>query len=338
MAVMEPAKIAPTTKAAQFEKIKRGAVLGDLVLEVHNAREKCIVDDSVRCRESLNNFPIEGDLKDGRVKSRRREGMMVQKVSELVRDGRWDRELIKQVFEKEEGRNILRIPLGVQPLKDRIYWNFSPTGMYTVKSGYRLAKKRRRRGWQGKADAGSSCSRVGTNLSWTFLWGLNMKHKLKHFIWKCLHGVLPVNAVVRERCSKGDPMCISCGESTETIEHCLFLCHHAKAVWKIAPLSWDGLEMFSNSFWHWWEELKGAAKEENGRERIILSVNLLWQIWKSRNARQFDENHGDPRMVVEKALREWREYQETQEEVRGTGESQARKDEAVLGWRRPRAG
>lgn len=107
---------------------------------------------------------------DGRVKSRRREGMKVQKVSELIRDGRWDRELIKQVFEEEEGKSILRIPLGVQPLKDRIYWNFSPTGMYTVKSGYQFAKKGRRRGSQWKTDAGSSCTKVGTNPSWNFLW------------------------------------------------------------------------------------------------------------------------------------------------------------------------
>lgn len=88
----------------------------------------------------------------------------------------------------------------------------------------------------------------------------------------------------------------------------MFLCDHAKVIWKAAPLNWDGLELFSNRFWHWWEELKGAAKEENGRERITLTVNLLWQIWKSRNARQFEERNGDPRVAVEKALREWREY------------------------------
>ena len=41
---------------------------------------------------------------DGRIKSRRREGMKVQKVCELIRDGKWDRELVKQVFEEEEGR------------------------------------------------------------------------------------------------------------------------------------------------------------------------------------------------------------------------------------------
>ncbi|XP_027152667.1 uncharacterized protein LOC113752811 [Coffea eugenioides] len=134
-----------------------------------------------------------------------------------------------------------------------------------------------------------------------------MKHKLKHFIWKCLHGVFPVNAVIRERCSKGDPMCKCCGESTETIEHCLFLCDHSKVIWKAAPLNWDGLELFSNRFWHW-------------------------------NARQFEERNGDPRVAVEKALREWREYQEAQDWENGTEGDHARKDKGSTGWRKPRVG
>ncbi|XP_071921380.1 uncharacterized protein [Coffea arabica] len=96
-------------------------------------------------------------------------------------------------------------------------------------------------------------------------------------------GIVPTNAVIREKSVKGDPMCKCCGESVETLEHMLFRCNSARAIWKVAPLSWEGLEVFDKSFWNWWEELRGASSRENGRDHITLTVNLLWQIWKARN-------------------------------------------------------
>ena len=76
--------------------------------------------------------------------------------------------------------------------------------------------------------------------------------------------MLPVNVAIKERCSKGDPVCKCCGESPETIEHLLFFCDNAKAVWKTVPVSWEGLECFRNSFGHWWEELRDVRALESG--------------------------------------------------------------------------
>ena len=75
-----------------------------------------------------------------------------------------------------------------------------------------------------------------------------MKSKLKHFIWKCLQGILPTNTVVKEECAKGDHVCRCCSDNVETLEHMLFLCGNAGAIWKAAPLNCDGLEVFSNNF------------------------------------------------------------------------------------------
>ncbi|XP_027167207.1 uncharacterized protein LOC113767344 [Coffea eugenioides] len=152
---------------------------------------------------------------------------------------------------------------------------------------------------------------------WKELWGLNMKHKIKHFIWKCLRGVLPVNEVVMRRTGKGSPMCINCGEGVETLEHMLFKCDRAALIWKAAPLQWDGLEGLKNSFWHWWEELMQATKREDGRDHIILTANLLWQVWKARNDRQFTGVERDPFLPVNKAVAEWREYQEATRTLTG---------------------
>ncbi|CDP14369.1 unnamed protein product [Coffea canephora] len=186
--------------------------------------------------------------------------------------------------------------------------------------------------------AESSSRRRCTPQGWNFLWGLKVKHKLKHFIWKCLQGILPVNAVIRERCSKGDSVCKCCGEYPETIEHLLFFCDNALAIWKVAPVSWAGLECLRNNFGHWWEEIREARAMESGQERIELTVNVLWQIWKSRNRRQFEDKGMDPMTVVNKATREWREFQEAQDVDGGNGSHTTNGKEGLGGWREPEVG
>ena len=41
---------------------------------------------------------------------------------------------------------------------------------------------------------------------------------------------------------------------------------------------------------------------DKGEDHIILTVNILWQIWKSRNAICFNDKRKDPLMVVTKQL------------------------------------
>ncbi|XP_027091955.1 uncharacterized protein [Coffea arabica] len=179
-------------------------------------------------------------------------------------------------------------------MKDRIYWSKSSTGEYTVKSGYKLAKCIRKKVVYDRSNVESSSSRKCSAQSWSFLWGLNLKQKLKHFIWKYLQNILPVNAIIKARCSKGDHMCFCCGEHLETVDHLLFFCDYAKAIWEVAP------------------------------------------IWKSRNTRQFEAKARDPMTVVQKAVGEWREYQDAQveegEPVRG---SRVGKEE-LSEWKEPR--
>ncbi|KAL3502671.1 hypothetical protein ACH5RR_037120 [Cinchona calisaya] len=80
---------------------------------------------------------------------------------------------------------------------------------------------------------------------------------------------------------------VCCDLQVETLEHCFFHCQNAELIWKLAPLHWDGLNQFRGNLWNWWSELMGAANRTDGRDHIILTVNILWQIWKSRNEMQF---------------------------------------------------
>ncbi|XP_027076016.1 uncharacterized protein [Coffea arabica] len=181
--------------------------------------------------------------------------------------------------------------------------------MGTVRIGYMVAKELQQvRTEVGVQQEKSSRNEQGTEV-WKFLWDLNMKHKLKHFIWKRLQNILPVNEVIKRRVGRGSELCACCGEQPETVEHMFFYCKHAELIWKASPIQWDGLLEFRKSVWLWWNSLMEAKARDAGKEHICLTVNLLWQIWKSRNRVQFEREVGCPGIVGMKAVQEWNEYE-----------------------------
>ncbi|XP_071939998.1 uncharacterized protein [Coffea arabica] len=149
---------------------------------------------------------------------------------------------------------------------------------------------------------------------WKNLWHQKVKAKLKHFMWKCLQNCLPTNEVIFKRIGHGEGRCSCCGEGMETIEHLLFFCVNAKDVWKLAPVRWDGLVDKQHNLWLWWEEATKSTSKDCGPERVSLTINLFWQIWKARNRIVFDNEFQNPPNIVSKAQVEWLEYEQARVE------------------------
>ena len=111
---------------------------------------------------------------------------------------------------------------------------------------------------------------------WNTLWQLNIKHKTKLFIWKCIQGALPVREAVNRRTRMGDPICRTCGEAQETIEHLLLTCPHTVDIWKATPIQWDGAKDQQGDFKRWWLRISEARGRPEGREHVGLTANILW--------------------------------------------------------------
>lgn len=62
---------------------------------------------------------------------------------------------------------------------------------------------------------------------------------------------LPVNETIHSRTRMGDPICKSCGEGIETVEHLFFLWRLAQEVWHLLPVKWDGLDDYTGNFSRW---------------------------------------------------------------------------------------
>ena len=93
-----------------------------------------------------------------------------------------------------------------------------------------------------------------------------------------------------------------------------------------------------SNFVRWWEGILGTKKREQGKEHIALTVNILWQIWKTRNRKAFDEKDADPRKSVQKVVVEWNEYIEAQKGIDGEFIQQTTSSNRSEEWKPPSRG
>nr|XP_027060887.1 uncharacterized protein LOC113687483 [Coffea arabica] len=189
----------------------------------------------------------------------------------------------------------------------------------SVKSGYAVARQQEGKAGRRTGQEAETSWEIRKRNVWKQLWHLKVKAKLKHFMWKCLQNCLPVNEQLSKRLHRGEGRCGCCGEDMETIEHLFFFCDKAVEAWKLAPVRWDGLMGMQYNFWLWWEQVTQSLALNQGQERVSLTINILWQIWKARNKNFFEKVNQDPVRIVRKAQDEWLEF----EQVRNTDQMES---------------
>ena len=235
-------------------------------------------------------------------------------MEDLISNFKWNRNEVYRRFNREDAENILKIPISLSRVGYKYFWLHSKHVEYSVKSCYQvLLKEERRKESETKGESGSSYDDSNTQI-WKTLWGLNIKHKIKLFIWRCITNTLTARETIFRRTKQGTPICSRCGEHMETVEHILFHCHQAQKVWKIAPVQWDGIQSQTSCFKKGWAALIQARSRKEGRHHIALTANILWQLWKDRNEREFEGKERESMKIVQKANTEWMEYEEVGKE------------------------
>ena len=59
-----------------------------------------------------------------------------------------------------------------------------------------------------------------------------------------------------------------------------------------------------------------ALTIEQGQDRVNLTINILWQIWKSRNKKVFEDANQNPIKTIRKAQAEWLAFEQEREAQR----------------------
>ncbi|CAI9105556.1 OLC1v1004497C1 [Oldenlandia corymbosa var. corymbosa] len=98
---------------------------------------------------------------------------------------------------------------------------------------------------------------------------LQVKLKLKHFIWKVFKGWVPVSAALKK---KGMPV-------DET---------------------------------YWWTKLMSIDQGKELQARVEVTIYILWNLWKNKNKRLFEDEELEAMQVVYRAMGEWEEVNRAQ--------------------------
>ncbi|KAF7809654.1 reverse transcriptase [Senna tora] len=218
---------------------------------------------------NLPNFrlPVEGGSAS--------QGMV--KVADFIVNGRWDAAKLRLVVESDVVEEIFALHIPRSGGVDKLCWAESKNGVYSVRSGYFVA-----RSWIVEAPSlkPSSSFLVPPGL-WKALWKVKAPPKMKNLLWRMCSGSLASKeALCKRRCAV-DAYCPLCSKDRETLEHLFLFCDWVKRVWFCCRL---GLVMEEQSPKRIEDWLFQALKEDSGLDERSKSflVFLCWHIWKAR--------------------------------------------------------
>ncbi|CAA0826189.1 Unknown protein [Striga hermonthica] len=217
----------------------------------------------------------------------------------------WNRDLVKRLFSDTDSEAILNLKDLDPSLEDKLRWKHDKNGTLSVASVYaKLADDK----WRNMDIAESSKDHSDAKAMRKRSWSLRIKGKIRHFIWRSVENLQPVLLTLFNKKLAHDPICRICGSEVESLEHLFFLCPRAQIIWKLSPVSWDGMESDNLNFKRWWTRLCLIKNSVGVSDRINLTAYILWSIWKSRNLILFQNIWKPEKFVVESACKEWLEY------------------------------
>jgi hypothetical protein len=123
---------------------------------------------------------------------------------------------------------ILQIPINNHGFSDFIAWHYTKHGQYAVRSGYHLQWRHQ---FGPRANQLALPGSSAINPVWKILWKLNVPSKVKIFMWRFLHGILPLKSILANRHIGNNGSCTICRLGAEDTNHLFFRCHVAQEVW-----------------------------------------------------------------------------------------------------------
>ncbi|KAK8540969.1 hypothetical protein V6N13_061017 [Hibiscus sabdariffa] len=107
----------------------------------------------------------------------------------------WDESKLERLFSTDEVNAILSIPIGGQSVKDSIIWQAARDVQYLVKSGYCFLQERR----VLCSDPFVNDAATDNKFVWRSTWGLKAPNKIKSFMWKMCHNIVPTRGILARR-------------------------------------------------------------------------------------------------------------------------------------------
>nr|POE48158.1 putative ribonuclease h protein [Quercus suber] len=138
--------------------------------------------------------------------------------------GWWNIRLIDRYFHPPNAKLIKSLPLCSIPQSDMLIWPKEKTGIYFVKSGYKLLCE-----WQ-KVELNKPQIPDTEKNFWSSIWKIKVPRKIKHFLWKACANLLPTKENLMKRRILQDSVCQRCLNGLEDVVHSLWSCDDLREI------------------------------------------------------------------------------------------------------------
>ncbi|GMN53247.1 hypothetical protein TIFTF001_022384 [Ficus carica] len=220
-------------------------------------------------------------------------------VADLMSDENriWDKDKIENTLWPVDHELILGIPLGNAAGGDKWAWHFDSKGLYKVRSGYRAIMESKRR---------ESSSIVNSDVFWwRKLWSSPIPPKVRLFVWRAFHEILPTMVSLRIRGVDCDVICPRCKDVMESTSHAILDCPISQMVWKMSRF-WKVIESRKAMPF---ADLLRVMPSVVPMEDFALICWLAWKLWGERNKVVHGGEAGDPQAIFELSIASYGEWQ-----------------------------
>ena len=216
----------------------------------------------------------------------------------------WNVTMLNEFVRTDDVQRILSLRISKTGRQDCVSWDFTKSGLYTVKSGYEVAHEMRTR---QHFPATVEPSTVGLKKA---MWKLKTPRKLKHFLWSSISGFIATAEQLKFCHCTQESSCVRCGSVTESINHTLFECPPALQSWALSPIATSPGYFPSNSIYANFDYLLFRAKSLGVLSQQMEAFPwIMWYIWKARNEKVFNNKDISPLDTIQLAIKEaesWR--------------------------------
>ena len=196
------------------------------------------------------------------------EGLKDLRVQDLLKPGSrdWDIELLDELFYSTDVNAIVRTPLVSHDSQDRLIWHYAKNGIYSVKSGYRIAMN-------NNSNTVQNMSNFPRN--WSAIWNQTLPPRIKLFLWGACIWLHPSpRRLERQRGMQLNPRCPLCNREPETVHHALLSCDRIRAYYGSNTVEINHIG--SSSF----VEACFSSLNRLSKEKFKGFGTIAWIVWK----------------------------------------------------------
>ncbi|XP_062028933.1 uncharacterized protein LOC133744926 [Rosa rugosa] len=184
----------------------------------------------------------------------------------------WMVDWLEELFFADEVEMIRKIPLSLRNPEDQLIWHFDKRGLYSVKSGYHVA-----RCVASLSSHVSTSSSQGDKDLWRRVWHARVQPKVRNFVWRLVKNIVPTKVNLCRRVNLDDP-----------------------------PLGCElGTIYAINSMKEWVLDMLDVLN----KSQVDIFFMLLWAIWSERNKLVWNGGTFNPMHTVTWSMHLLSEYQ-----------------------------